>query len=121
MVGKMAVALAVALALVFGLAVGLWHQSTLVRNLRAQGAALLKQAQDAELRANAEIRRSARAAAQANAHRRAAEADLSRALQQLRGLAKASPEARAWLLQPIPKDVQEALRGCKSTDGSECP
>ena len=120
MVGKMAVGV---VALVLALAALGWYSLGQRKALMELGALVVTAQADAKAaheRANAEVKRASRVAARAEASRRAAEADLSRALAQLRQAAK-EPAAKAWLLQPLPPGIKEALQGCKADEGKECP
>lgn len=119
MVAKMAVTIAVLVALLIGAAILLWGAQGEARDMAKERDAALVRATNAEDRAKAEVRRASRSAAAADAGRRQAELELSRALAQLRTLSrKGAPETRAWLLTPVPSEVRGLL---KEDEGRETP
>ena len=119
MVAKMAVTIAVLVMLLIGAALLLWDAQGDAKELAKERDAALVRATNAEDRAKAEVRRASRSVAAADAQRRKAELDLSRALTQLRTLSrKGAPETRAWLLTPVPAEVKSLL---KEDEGRETP
>ena len=118
MVAKMAGIIAVLVMALIVAALLLWNLRGVAGELAKERDAALVRATNAEDRAKAEVRRASRSAAAADAQRRKAELDLSRALTQLRTLSRNAPETRAWLLTPVPAEVKSLL---KEDDGRETP
>lgn len=119
MVAKMAGVIAVLVMALIVAALLLWNLRGVAAGLTEERDAALVRATNAEGRAKAEVRRASRSVAAADAQRRKAELDLSRALTQLRTLSrKGAPETRAWLLTPVPAEVKSLL---KEDEGRETP
>ena len=119
MVAKMAVTIAVLVVALTVVSLMLWNLRGAAVGLTQERDAALVRATNAEGRAKAEVRRASRSVAAADAQRRKAELDLSRALTQLRTLSrKGAPETRAWLLTPVPAEVKSLL---KEDQGRETP
>ena len=119
MVAKMAAIIAVLVVALTVASLMLWNLRGATVGLAKERDAALVRAANAEDRSKAEVRRASRSAAAADAQRRKAELDLSRALTQLRTLSRqGAPETRAWLLTPVPAEVKSLL---KEDQGREAP
>lgn len=119
MVAKMAGLIAVLVLGLIILGIYTWNQGGALKELGGLVAAAQSAAQVAVERLEGEQARLGRALKEERTSRVQAEADLARALVHLRRLAKeGTPETKAWLLTPVPSEVQGLL---KEDEGRETP